>query len=180
MEKFELLIQFENSGMTERAFWRAYYPHLTYSAFHGQLWRAKQKIESKADLFTPSLGKMLELDGDWIIVGDVQLPTTDYDFAALPAAIAKRHLKKPRQLAIVGDLMNRCRGVVDCFLGTGTTIIAAEKLGRDGRGIELSPAYVDVAIKRWQDFTGQKATLDGDGRTFDELANERLANKATV
>ena len=67
---------------------------------------------------------------------------------------------------IIGDLMNRSRGVVDCFLGTGTTIIAAEKLGRDGRGIELSPAYVDVAVKRWQDFTGEKAKLEDSGEIF--------------
>lgn len=103
-------------------------------------------------------------------------PQRDNKYASIHGATFPVHLPE----FIVGDLMNRCRGVVDCFLGTGTTIIAAEKLGRDGRGIELSPAYVDVAIKRWQDFTGQKATLDGDGRTFDELANERLANKATA
>ena len=62
--------------------------------------------------------------------------------------------------------MNRSRGVVDCFLGTGTTIIAAEKLGRIGMGIELSPAYVDVAVKRWQDFTGEQAKLEGSGQIF--------------
>lgn len=103
-------------------------------------------------------------------------PQRDNKYASIHGATFPVHLPE----FIVGDLMNRCRGVVDCFLGTGTTIIAAEKLGRDGRGIELSPAYVDVAIKRWQDFTGQKATLDGEGRTFDELANDRLANKATA
>lgn len=103
-------------------------------------------------------------------------PQRDNKYASIHGATFPVHLPE----FIVGDLMNRCRGVVDCFLGTGTTIIAAEKLGRDGRGIELSPAYVDVAIKRWQDFTGQKAVLDGDGRTFDDLANERLANKATA
>lgn len=103
-------------------------------------------------------------------------PQRDNKYASIHGATFPVHLPE----FIVGDLMNRCRGVVDCFLGTGTTIIAAEKLGRDGRGIELSPAYVDVAIKRWQDFTGQKSTLEGDGRTFDELAGERLANKATA
>jgi DNA modification methylase len=76
---------------------------------------------------------------------------------------------------VIGDLMNRSRGVVDCFLGTGTTIIAAEKLGRDGRGIELSPAYVDVAVKRWQEFTGKQATLEETGKTFAEMSGARLA-----
>jgi DNA modification methylase len=70
---------------------------------------------------------------------------------------------------VVGDLMNRSRGVVDCFLGTGTTIIASEKLGREGRGIELSPAYVDVAVKRWQEFTGFEAVHEETGRTFNEI-----------
>lgn len=72
------------------------------------------------------------------------------------------------------------QAVYEPFSGSGTTIIAAEMAGRSCHAVELNPAYVDVAIKRWQDFTGQKATLDGDGRTFDELANERLANKATA
>ena len=51
--------------------------------------------------------------------------------------------------------------------------MAAEKLGRDGRGIELSPAYVDVAVKRWQDFTGKKAVLEATGQTFDDAADAR-------
>ena len=45
--------------------------------------------------------------------------------------------------------------------------------GRSCHAIELNPAYVDVAVKRWQAFTGDKATLDGDGRTFAELSDER-------
>jgi hypothetical protein len=46
--------------------------------------------------------------------------------------------------------------------------------GRACYAIELSPAYVDVAVRRWQDFTGEQATLDGDGRTFAAVADERL------
>lgn len=52
-------------------------------------------------------------------------------------------------------------------------IIAGEMTGRHIYAIELNPAYVDVAVKRWQDFTGQTATLEGDGRTFAELEAER-------
>jgi DNA modification methylase len=95
-------------------------------------------------------------------------------FASIHGATFPVHLPE----FIIGDLMNRCRGVVDCFLGTGTTIIAAEKLGRDGRGIELSPAYVDVSVIRWQDFTGQEATLASDGRTFAEVKAARHATAA--
>lgn len=70
---------------------------------------------------------------------------------------------------VIGDLMNRSRGVVDCFCGTGTSIIAAEKLGKIGYGIEIDPKYCDVIVKRWQDFTGQKAIHAETGKAFDEL-----------
>ena len=67
------------------------------------------------------------------------------------------------------------QAVYEPFSGSGTTIIAAEMTGRHCYAIELNPAYVDVAVKRWQEFTGQSATLEGDGRTFDEIAASRAA-----
>lgn len=67
------------------------------------------------------------------------------------------------------------QAVYEPFSGSGTTIIAAEMTGRSCHAIELNPAYVDVAVKRWQDFTGQLATLESDGRTFAEVAEERGA-----
>jgi DNA modification methylase len=70
------------------------------------------------------------------------------------------------------------QAVYEPFSGSGTTIIAGEMTGRSIHAIELNPAYVDVAIKRWQEFTGQTATLDGNGRTFAELSAERLPMKA--
>ena len=60
--------------------------------------------------------------------------------------------------------------VLDPFAGSGTTLIACEKAGRQARLIELDPGYVDVIIRRWQDWTGKAATLDGDGRRFEENA----------
>ena len=66
------------------------------------------------------------------------------------------------------------QAVYEPFSGSGTTIIAAEMTGRACHAIELNPAYVDVAVKRWQDFTGQKATHAETGATFDEMAGERL------
>ena len=59
--------------------------------------------------------------------------------------------------------------VLDSFGGSGTTLIAAEKNGRVARIMELDPKYVDVIVRRWQDFTGKRATLESSGRTFDEL-----------
>ena len=65
------------------------------------------------------------------------------------------------------------QAVYEPFCGSGTTIIAAEITGRICHAIELDPAYVDVAVERWQTFTGEKAVLDGDGRSFFEVATAR-------
>ena len=63
--------------------------------------------------------------------------------------------------------------VYDPFLGSGTTLAAAELTERVCYGIELDPKYCDVIVKRWQSLSGGKAVLDGDGRMFDEVAQER-------
>jgi DNA modification methylase len=63
--------------------------------------------------------------------------------------------------------------VFEPFSGSGTSIIACEKNGMNCAAIELAPEYVDVAVKRWQAFTGKDATLDGDGRTFNEVQDVR-------
>jgi DNA modification methylase len=67
--------------------------------------------------------------------------------------------------------------VLDLFAGSGTTMIACEMLERQARLIEVEPRYCDVAVMRWQQFTDQKATLDGDGRTFDQIAQTRLRRR---
>ena len=64
------------------------------------------------------------------------------------------------------------QAVYEPFSGSGTTI-AAEMTGRVCHAIEIAPAYVDVAVKRWQELTGQQAVLDGDGRSFDNVAAQR-------
>jgi len=63
------------------------------------------------------------------------------------------------------------QAVYEPFSGSGTTIIAGETTGRHIYAIELSPAYVDVAVTRWQNFTGQKAIHEATGKTFDEMNN---------
>jgi DNA modification methylase len=63
--------------------------------------------------------------------------------------------------------------VLDCFLGSGTTLIAAERTGRICYGLELDPHYVDAAVIRWQRRTGRKAILAGTKHTFDEILSER-------
>jgi DNA modification methylase len=61
------------------------------------------------------------------------------------------------------------QAVYEPFSGSGTTIIAGEMTGRSIHAIELNPAYVDVAVKRWQDFTGKQAIHEVSGKTFDEM-----------
>ncbi len=81
-----------------------------------------------------------------------------------------------KPVALVADAILDCskRGdiVLDGFLGSGTTIIAAERTGRRCFGIELDPLYVDTIVRRWQAFTGQHAHLESTGRSFDEVAAE--------
>jgi DNA modification methylase len=63
--------------------------------------------------------------------------------------------------------------VLDCFGGSGSTLIACERTGRVCRVMELDPKYCDVIVRRWQDWTGQKAQRADDGLLFDELASDQ-------
>lgn len=58
-------------------------------------------------------------------------------------------------------------------MGSGTTILAAERTKRRGYGIEIDPRYVDVAIRRWENLTGQQALLVSTGQSFAEVAEEQ-------
>lgn len=82
--------------------------------------------------------------------------------------------QKPLELMRRPILNHTKRGesVYDPFLGSGTTLMAAELTDRVCFGIELDPKYVDVIITRWQDFTGRQATLDADGRTFEQVKTQ--------
>ncbi len=66
------------------------------------------------------------------------------------------------------------QAVYEPFMGSGTTLIAAEMSGRACLGIELNPAYIDVAVQRWQDFSGETGVLEGSGATFAETITARL------
>jgi DNA modification methylase len=80
----------------------------------------------------------------------------------------------PKPVAMIAEAIKDSspRGgvVLDSFLGSGTTILAAEKVGRTGFGIEYEPVYCDLSIRRWQAFTGKDAILSATGQTFDEIA----------
>ena len=83
--------------------------------------------------------------------------------------------QKPVECMCRPIVNNSKRGdaVYEPFSGSGTTIIACEKESRTAFAIEFEPAYIDVAALRWQNFTGKQAVLEGDGRTFEEIALER-------
>jgi DNA modification methylase len=75
--------------------------------------------------------------------------------------------------AILADFSVEGQTVLDLFGGSGSTLIACEKTGRVCRMMELSPRYVDVIVRRWQEFTGQEATLEDGGKTFAQVKEER-------
>jgi DNA modification methylase len=104
--------------------------------------------------------------------------TNVWDYAGISSfgagrddALAMHPTVKP--VALVADAIKDCskrNGIVlDAFAGSGTTIIAAERTGRRCHAMELDPGYVDVAIRRWQQLTGEDAVHIGTGFTFDEL-----------
>jgi len=98
----------------------------------------------------------VDWDGKSRIVGNEHPCTKPVELFVRPI---KKHTK-------VGDV------VFEPFSGSGSQLIAAERTGRKCHAIEISPPYIDVAIRRWQKATGKDATLDGDGRTFNEIAAE--------
>jgi len=81
-----------------------------------------------------------------------------------------------KPVVMIADALKDCsrKGgiVLDCFGGSGTTLIAAEQTGRRARLVELDPAYVDVTIQRWEADTGLKAVLDQDKRSFTRIEKE--------
>ena len=89
---------------------------------------------------------------------------------------------KPVALVERAVLNSSKRGdiVLDPFGGSGSTLIACEKAGRQARLIELEPQYCDVIITRWQDFSGEQATHSSTGETFTEVSSKRLVTAESV
>jgi DNA modification methylase len=67
---------------------------------------------------------------------------------------------------------------MDLFGGSGSTLIACERLSRKARLLEIDPRYANCIIQRYQEYTGKSAKLDRDGRTFEEIAAERHKDAA--
>ena len=83
-----------------------------------------------------------------------------------------RHTTQKPVECMERPLRNHEGNVYDPFVGTGTTIIAAERQGRRCWAMEINPHYVDVAVLRWQKATGEAAVREGDGLTYDQLQAE--------
>lgn len=84
----------------------------------------------------------------------------------------------PKPVALYAHLIEHLsgRGVYEPFSGSGTTIIACQHVGRTCCAIEITPVYVDVAVRRWEKLTGKQATLESTGKTWRETAEERGVN----
>jgi len=93
-----------------------------------------------------------------------------------PSRNAVHPTMKPVEL-FAYQILNNTKGqdiVLDLFGGSGTTIIACEKHGRCGYLMELDPKYCDVIVKRWEEYTGNTAILEGNNKTFAEVSSERI------
>lgn len=116
-------------------------------------WNASTNIESSLD----SDAWFVDWEGRKRVVGNEHPTQKPVELFARPM---RKHTKP-------GDLC------FEPFSGSGSQLIAGEQLGRRVAAIELEPVFVDVAIRRWQEFTGKKATLEGDGRDWPSIAFER-------
>jgi len=101
-------------------------------------------------------------------------------FGGSPEEATGHCAQKPVEVMRRPILNNSVRGdiVFDPFLGSGTTLIAAHTTDRICWGLEIDPRYVDVAIRRWQKLTNKVAVLASDGRTFNEVAEQRPVAEA--
>ena len=110
--------------------------------------------------------------------GTAQLDTVwEADWEGKARVVGNEHpTQKPLRLFEIPMELHTKRGdpVFEPFSGSGSQMMAAEKLGRRCRAIDLSPAFIDAAIRRWQRATGRQAVLDGDGRTYEAVMAERL------
>jgi len=106
---------------------------------------------------------------------DDRTKTTVWDFGGYDKSKNVHPTQKP--IFIPEEAINNSSkmgsNVLDLFGGSGSTLIACEKTGRKAYLMELDPKYVDVIIKRWQDYTGKAATLEATGETFEEVSNDR-------
>jgi len=116
----------------------------------------------------------LIVEGDNLLVSEARPSVINVE---KPKRNADHPTMKPVDL-IVRFLVNSTKTgdeVLDLFGGSGSTMIACEQIGRLARLVELDEKFCDVIVRRWQEYTGKDAYLDGDGQSFNDIAAERLA-----
>jgi DNA modification methylase len=138
-----------------------------------------QQLEGQAFVANEDGSWTVHLGGEALVIRGDNLTAEAVESTIIrvekPGRSAEHPTMKPTEL-IARQLRNSTRAgdvVLDLFGGSGSTLIACETLGRAARLVELDPKFVDVIVRRWQEFTGGKATLEGDGRTFGEIAGDR-------
>jgi len=163
-ECFDLLI-----GMTQAAliFGGNFFAHLLPQGKHWIVWDKNNTM--------PTFG---DAELIWTNISRTSIKIKRFQYNGLLGKEKERFHPTQKPMALIQDILNDYSSVgdsvLDPFLGSGTTIIAAEQTGRICYGMEIAPEYVDVIVNRWQNFTGKQATLDGDGRTFSQIKAERF------
>lgn len=137
------------------------------------------------DKGTPGMGRGWRTQHELILFGAKSTVGFDNHKAQGNVLAAKRtgNLLHPTQkpveiLSAILNVTDMARGIYDPFGGSGSTLIACEQGGQTAYLMELSPGFVDATVKRWQSFAGAEATLESDGRTFNEIAAERQPKAA--
>lgn len=150
-------------------------PGAAHSWYSGRANTTVMETPTEAVRVMPDKTVQIDLGDQTLVVSGENLSLAALDGSVIrhdkPARNGEHPTMKPVGL-ICGMLENSTkRGdvVLDIFGGSGSTMIAAHKLGRASRLVELDPKFCDVIVDRWQTFSGQKAVLEGDGRTFDEV-----------
>ena len=134
----------------------------------------------------PNTATHLMTDLDYIVlIGDMK-PNRGLEYADYSKMLSLPHWDRPVPWAKPIEILTKFiklytaagETVYDPYCGSGSTIIACEANARICVGVEIAPVFVDVAVRRWQKFTGQKAVLSGSKKTFDQVAKERTKKKA--
>ena len=110
----------------------------------------------------------------WTYPGASSLGSDARDGLAVHPTVKPRAMLEDALL----DVTNRGDIVIDCFAGSGSTLLAAEAVGRRCRAIEIDGPYCDVVIRRWREMTGREAVLEATGESYDETARRRAGEGA--
>ena len=158
--KFEYIAQIVDylDMLVDQVCWKK---HLTITNTGGGYTRIWEPIYVFSTLKTPL--RLREVAMNFWEVDNVGATVGDHH-ACFPVALPLKALD------LYGD---QIKTVLEPFCGAGSTLIACEQRGVACRGMELEPRFCDVIVKRWQEFTGQEATLEEDGRTFAAVQEER-------